>query len=304
MKPKTTFGNTLRFTPYAYAKLLWMRDRGDTEVAGYCVTGTEDPLLVTDFVLIKQECTSVTFDLDPEDGVEHTERMMDQGLSPWACNNILAHTHPGNCPNPSSVDEKNFVSAFSHPDWAIMFIIANGGETYCRLKINIGPGVTKQLGVEIDWGTPFAGTNIKSWEAEYIEKVSEKPFRMTGKEGTTAQSAHSFPDIDDPLWWDKEHERWSGLSALEDSEFNRNCQSEVKELGELDCFWDNEGLALYWDDDSDEWYGYDPIDKIWYTGEAGSDTFEYIETPDEPWVAQVLAWAEKNASERVLAMEN
>jgi proteasome lid subunit RPN8/RPN11 len=130
-----TFGKEIKFTPYAYAKLIWMRDRGTTEVAGYATTGTNDPLLITDLRLIKQECTMVTFDLDPDDIVEDAERTLDMGLMPWQTHNILWHTHPGNSPNPSQPDEDNFVSAFSHPDWAIMFIVAEDGSTYCRLKM-------------------------------------------------------------------------------------------------------------------------------------------------------------------------
>ena len=69
--PKMTFSDKLRFSPYAYAKLLWMRDRGNTEVAGYGVTATEDPLFVTDFILVKQECTAASFDFDSEDIVDY-----------------------------------------------------------------------------------------------------------------------------------------------------------------------------------------------------------------------------------------
>lgn len=176
LKPKMTFGDTLRFTAYAYAKLLWMRDRGPTEVAGYCVTAIEDPLLVTDFVLIKQKCTCVTFDLDTEDIAEYAERMMDAGIPPWACLNILAHSHPSNCSKPSPTDEKNFKKAFSHPHWAIMLILAEGGATYCRLKINVGPGVVRELKVSVDWSVPFCGSNIKAWDEEYEAKVTKSQY--------------------------------------------------------------------------------------------------------------------------------
>lgn len=192
INPKTTFGEKLRFTPYAWAKIMWMRNHGKTEVAGYGITATEDPLLVTDFVSTKQKCTVASFDLDPYDIIEHTERMMDQGIPPWACTNLLIHTHPGNCAKPSGTDEENFAKAFAHPNWAIMFIVAKEGDTYCRLKINVGPGVVKLLGVEIDWNIPFPASDHEGWDAEYDEKVHAKKFRMTGKEGDKASQADSF----------------------------------------------------------------------------------------------------------------
>src|SRR5688572_27708535 len=50
----------LRFTPYAWAKLLFLRDRGLTEVGGFGVTAEADPLLVEDLRLVRQACTAVT----------------------------------------------------------------------------------------------------------------------------------------------------------------------------------------------------------------------------------------------------
>ena len=67
MKPKLTRESILRFTPYAWSKLLYMRDYGDTEVGGYGITPNEDPLLIVDFVLVKQECTGMSVELDEED---------------------------------------------------------------------------------------------------------------------------------------------------------------------------------------------------------------------------------------------
>lgn len=171
LHPKMTFANELRFTPYAWAKMLYMRDRGHTEVAGYGVTETDDPLLVTDFRLIRSDCTDVSFDMDPNDGAEFMETMMDAGLMPWQYSNILIHTHPGNSPIPSGMDENNFVRAFSHPNWAIMFIIAEGGASYCRIKVNVGPGIVKDIKVAIDWSIPFCGSDTESWNDEYAAKV-------------------------------------------------------------------------------------------------------------------------------------
>ena len=39
----------LRFTPYAWAKLRFLRDVGETEVGGFGISRADDPLLVEDF---------------------------------------------------------------------------------------------------------------------------------------------------------------------------------------------------------------------------------------------------------------
>jgi proteasome lid subunit RPN8/RPN11 len=287
--PKMTFGDTLRFTPYSFAKLIYMRDKGPTEVAGYGVTGTEDPLLVTDFILIKQKCTGASFDFDSEDMADYAERMMDIGMPPWTCQNILLHSHPGNCPQPSGTDEENFRKAFSHPYWAIMFIIARGGEIYCRLKINVGPGVVKELKIAVDWNVPFNGSNIEAWNNEYKDKVQIEKFCMTGKEGGITRSClvqDDKPD-DDPLWWNKKYEQL----ARQQDELNR-----VEEL-DFDCHWDDNGYAAFFEYNDALWYFYDPIEKRWFSEDAFGENrndIVAINKPIQKWSNMVVAWAEEN----------
>ena len=42
----------LRFSPTAWAKLLFMRDMTDNEVGGFGITQADDLLFVADFVLV------------------------------------------------------------------------------------------------------------------------------------------------------------------------------------------------------------------------------------------------------------
>jgi proteasome lid subunit RPN8/RPN11 len=297
IRPKTTYGDTLRFTAYAYAKLLWMRDRGNTEVAGYGVTATEDPLLITDFVLVKQECTGASFDFDPEDGADYMDRMLDTGLPPWAYSNILIHTHPGNSPNPSGVDETNFQKAFSHPNWAIMFIIAEGGATYCRLKINVGPGVCRELKVCVDWKHPFSGSNCQEWENEYKLKVGriKMPFRMTGKDSVGANSALPSSRYEDQFWLDKE------VAAI-----TNGCNypfPEDDEFANIDCHWNEDGCIEYFDDQTYNWYLYDPSSKKWYIlDDFGKKPVE-IDMGNHKEAALVVQWANQSADEQSFIME-
>ncbi len=281
-KPKITFSDTLRFTAYAYGKLIYMRDKGPTEIAGYCVTGTDDPLLVTDFVLIKQECTSVSFDLDPDDLARYQESVIDTKQEIWKSLRILCHTHPPGCsPHPSKEDEDNFKLAFSNPSWAIMLIVAENGTTYCRLKINVGPGVEKLLKVEIDFSHPFGSSDEESWDEEYKEKVSEKTFRMIGTEGMGLDKG------DEPLW-DPDAGYEDELLKAQDEQ-------------EIDCYWDKDGDVSYWDNDDDVWYSFDPITGKWFASDETENVYE-IQTPNRPWASKVVKWAEKYAHERDAAI--
>jgi len=162
---------TLRFSPTAWAKLLFLRDHGDTEVGGFGVTLPDDPLLVTEFQLVGQECTPVTVAFDDLAVADFFDRQVDQGRQPAEFGRIWIHTHPGNSPQPSSTDEDTFERVFGRSDWAVMFIIARGGESYARLRFNVGPGGSLEIPVSVDYSRPFAGSDEPAWEEEYQANV-------------------------------------------------------------------------------------------------------------------------------------
>lgn len=289
--PKMTFDNKLRFTPYAWAKMLYMRDHGDTEIAGYGITGTEDPLLVTDFRLIKSDCTNVSFDMDPEDGIEFMDTMLDAGLMPWQFQRILAHSHPGISPNPSGTDETNFEKVFTRPDWAIMLIVAENGAVYCRLKFNVGPGGTQMLKIEVDFTREFQASNHAAWTEEYEAKVKKLKFSITTKEDVVSSCYESFPinhcdDREYPSWW---------------NETDLGCET----IDEIDCHWDCCGNVLYLNNIDYMWYTYNPVNKQWFVEaeEEDNNSVTGVDKPDQPWADQIIAWAEKYDGERQLAME-
>jgi hypothetical protein len=71
-----------------------------------------------------------------------------------------AVTHPANSPRPSGTDEETFERVFARADWALMFILARGGDCYARLRYHVGPGVDLELAVEIDYSRPFNETEF------------------------------------------------------------------------------------------------------------------------------------------------
>ena len=161
----------LRFSPSAWAKLLFFRDRGQTEIGGFGITSADDLLYVEDFVTVKQSANvaGVTF----EDGAvgEFMDDQVDAGRQPAQVLRVWCHTHPGSSPEPSCVDEETFSRVFGGCDHAVMFILACEGRASARLRFNVGPGGDLTIPVEIDYSRPFAPSDFDAWEAEYKANV-------------------------------------------------------------------------------------------------------------------------------------
>jgi hypothetical protein len=96
---------------------------------------------------------------------------IDAGQKPEEFFRIWIHTHPGHCPRPSSTDEETFARVFGRADWAVMFILACGGDTYARLRFNHGPGGDLELAVGVDFTRPFASSDHDAWSREYRTHV-------------------------------------------------------------------------------------------------------------------------------------
>ena len=166
----------LRFTPYAWAKLYWFCHHGETEIGGFGVTTVDDPLLIEDFVTVKQATTCVSISFDDEAVADFFEAQVDAGRKPEQFARIWAHTHPGASPLPSATDEETFSRVFGNCHWAVMFILAAEGKTYARLRFNVGPKGHSAIPVEIDYTQPFAGSAHETWLQEYVANIHPEPF--------------------------------------------------------------------------------------------------------------------------------
>lgn len=171
---RTRDNPVLKFTPYAWAKLIYMRDKGNTEISGFGVAGNREKLLeITDFVLLPQVCNSVNTKFEGDAIGEYVEDMFDKGFHPLQCMRVWIHTHPGASPQPSGTDEETLSENFGNVDWSIMFIIAREGKTYCRLRYNHMPKSAScpeldiELKDEIGWGQAFKGSDLAAWDEEY-----------------------------------------------------------------------------------------------------------------------------------------
>ncbi len=161
----------LRFSPTAWAKLLFLRDVGDTEIGGFGISAVDDLLYVKDVELVSQTCTWVHVAFADEAVANFFDDQVDAGRRPEEFGRIWVHTHPGSSPEPSVTDEATFARVFGSADWALMFILARGGQTYARLRYNVGPGVDVKIPVEVDYGRAFASSEQELWHADYLANV-------------------------------------------------------------------------------------------------------------------------------------
>src|SRR5436190_10805573 len=102
----------LRFSPTAWAKLLFLRDAGDTEIGGFGITSRNDLLFVKDVQLVQQICTWVHVKFEDEAVAKFFDDQVDAGRRPEEFGRVWLHTHPGNSPEPSGMDEGTFARVF------------------------------------------------------------------------------------------------------------------------------------------------------------------------------------------------
>lgn len=173
MKMKTNVQKKpmLRFSPTAWAKLLFMRDMTHNEVGGFGITKPDDLLFVIDFVLVKQTVSSITVAFDDESVANLFEDQVQLGRKPQEFARVWLHTHPGNSPEPSLTDEHTFERVFGSCDWSIMAIVAQDGSSYAMLRFNAGPHGEIKIPVYVDYDCEFDGSNIDKWMQEYRANV-------------------------------------------------------------------------------------------------------------------------------------
>lgn len=181
---------TVKFTPYAWSKLRYLRDLGPTEVGAFGIASAEDLLKIEDVRLVRQSCTCAYVEFDDESVADFFDEQVDAGRKPEQFARIWIHTHPGSSPLPSQTDEETFERCFGKVDWALMFILSREGKSYSRLRVNFGPTIQQPIRCEIDFDACYAGSDHAAWEDEYHSHV---------------QPLDGFRDLAD--WWGELSER-------------------------------------------------------------------------------------------------
>jgi len=187
----------LRFSPTAWSKLLFLRDRGPTEVGGFGITPAADLLYVEDIRLVEQTCTSISVAFDDSAVAEFFDEQIDAGRRPEQFGRIWIHTHPGDSAQPSHVDEDTFKRVFGPCDWAVMFIIAREGETYCRLRFRAGPGGAFEISDRVVFETDFLGSDFEAWAEEYDTTIRKAEFAFARLPQLGSGAGLTAADADD-----------------------------------------------------------------------------------------------------------
>jgi hypothetical protein len=104
------------------------------------------------------------------------DTQVDLGRKPEQFGRIWCHTHPGQSPEPSIIDEDTFSRVFGNCEWAVMFILAQDNKTYAKLSFNVGPGGQVLVPVEIEYRYDFGPTDKETWDAEYHSNIIASNF--------------------------------------------------------------------------------------------------------------------------------
>lgn len=157
-------------------------------MGGFGVTPADDLLYVQEFVTVQQQVSCISVDLDDDAVADFFENQVDLGRRPEQFARLWVHTHPGDSPQPSGVDETTFERVFGECDWAVMFIIAQNSGTYARMSLNIGPGGQVLIPTEVDFSKPFQGCSHGQWDQEYdtnvCSELSVGPFNDVPETGS------------------------------------------------------------------------------------------------------------------------
>jgi hypothetical protein len=162
---------------------------------GFGLTAPDNPLMVEDFVTVKQSATCVSVAFDDDAVADFFDAQVDAGRTPSQFARIWLHTHPGDSPEPSGTDEETFARVFGKCDWALMFILARYGKRYARLRFNAGPGGDVLIPTGVEFGSDFPASDQDSWTAEYDRNIHIEPITRA-EFGSGIRRGTVFDDFD------------------------------------------------------------------------------------------------------------
>jgi len=171
-------GPILRFSPTAWAKLVYFRDRHDAEVTGLGVPSEDDSLSIIAVELLRQRSSGVSAVFDDRAVAEFFARQfleIREGMSPERISRVWVHTHPYDSALPSMADEEAFQRVLGTADWAVLFVLAREGPSYASLRFHVGPGGAVRIPSCVDYSRPFAASDRAAWEQEYQASVELCP---------------------------------------------------------------------------------------------------------------------------------
>lgn len=232
---------TLTLTPFAWFQWHYFRDLVDTEIGGFALTETEDPLLVTRLCLVAQQCDYVTCELlgDEKGGtLDHLDHWTSapHNLVAGQCTRIWWHTHPKMSANPSGTDEATFRELFSSAPWGIMMILSKTDDVYARLSVSTPTPHQLKLDVSVNWLIPpmVEPQEAINWQAQVKELVRPMPKPIpkapanhpSKKNKGGKQTEQTDNDFLASAWANTLREEESKESPLEKLDYYNSYQSE------------------------------------------------------------------------------
>lgn len=188
-------------------------------MGGFGISAADDLLVVEDLFLVRQICTAVSVQFDDQAVADFFDAQVDAGLPPLRFARIWVHTHPGDSAEPTATDEDTFQRCFGNSDWAVMFILSRGGRVTARLQFNVGPRLSTELSVELDFSRPFPGSKHQCWGNEYDRCVVEEiPLKKPSRPNEQAERCElcSYDEGDAPQWW---QEPWPDGAAWPEANY-------------------------------------------------------------------------------------
>jgi len=222
----------LRFSPTAWAKLLYFRDKSDNEVGGFAISDPDDLLFVREFITVKQEVTCVSVKFDDQAVADFFDTQVDLGRKPEQFARVWLHSHPGDSPEPSVIDEETFERVFGNCQWAVLFVVARDNNTYAKLRFNVGPGGQILIPTEIDYSQDFGSSDHELWDTEYVANVKAIEW-FTERSNTVPDSGgHDLSDYALPY------------DFLDDFEKMESAERQfiLDELADRPDLWDEKGV--------------------------------------------------------------
>lgn len=160
----------LQINSGAWWKLSWLGRTSKTEVSGIGIMGLWPQMRMTDFRLVGQIATDGTTKFTHDGWFDHQEKYGDAKIDVNVYSRVWVHTHPGQSATPSSVDRETWETQFGVFPWAIMLIVARGGQWHCEIRVK-EPNIVSECDVQIYDGKYVADTEL--WIAEREALVAE-----------------------------------------------------------------------------------------------------------------------------------
>lgn len=163
---------TLLINSGAWWKLSWLARTSKTEVSGIGILGSWPQMRMTDFQLVGQLATPGTTRFTHDGWFDHQEKYGDAKIDVNVYSRVWVHTHPGESATPSGVDRKTWETQFGLFPWAIMLIVARGGQWHCEIRVK-EPFLVSDCDVQTYDGKYVADTDL--WVAERGALVALEP---------------------------------------------------------------------------------------------------------------------------------